>query len=203
MALLPNDEHAYESFDAMSESELDYSSDIIQLFELDCEELEGLFWLVCDSPNSEDLCLGKDRRVWNQIITEIVRRLHNCVALGFEIFSRSEGVCRHLCSSGLRRLSECQRDGNKQTADDQVTCFLQEASDYCTYHDAPHIGTTVTILDLQNDTMRKQVTLAKEGLLHCDWSESAIKYINQGTESIDLREAFTEYRDAIRDCCYK
>src|SRR5271155_4172587 len=138
MTLLPNDEHPYESFDAMSESELDHSSDIIQLFESNCEELERFFWLVCESPNSDDLCLGKNQCAWNQIITEIVLRLHNCVALGFEILSRCEGVRRHLCSSGLRRLSECQRDGNKQTADDQVTCFMQEASDYCTYHDTPH-----------------------------------------------------------------
>ena len=191
MTLLPNDEHTYESFDAMSESELDYSSDIIQLFESDCEELERLFWLFCDSPNSEDLCLGKDQRVWKQIITEIVRRLHDCVVLGFEIFSRSEGVRRHLCNSGLRRLS---------TADDQVTCFMQEASDYCMYHESPHIGTTVKFLDLRNDTTKKQVTLEKEGLLHCDWSESAIKYISQSTKSIDLRKAFTEYRDTIRGC---
>ncbi len=200
MPLLPNDEHAYESFDAMPESELDYTSDIIQLFEADCEELERLFWLVCDTPNSEDLCLGKDQRVWNQVITEIVLRLHNCVALGFEIFSISEGVRGHLCKSGLRRFSECQRDDNKRSKDDQVMCFIQEASDYCTYHEAPHIGTTVTFLDLQHDTTKKQVTLAKKGLLHCDWSESAIKYINQCTESIDLRETYTEYRDAIRDC---
>jgi hypothetical protein len=199
MTPLPNDEDAYESFDAMSESELDYSSDIILLFESNCEEIERLFWLVCDSPNSDDLCLGKNQRAWKQIITEIVLRLHNCAALGFQIFSRSEGV-RRQCSSVLGRLSECQRDHNKRTADDQVTCFVQEASDYCTYHDAPHIGTAVTFLDLQHDTTKKQVTLAKEGLLHCDWSDSAIKYINESTKSIDLREIFTEYRDAIRDC---
>jgi len=198
-------DHIDESFDAMSESELDYSSDIIRLFETTCEELERFLWLLCESPNSDNLCLGKNRRAWTQIITEIVLKLHNCVALGFEIVGRSEGLPRHRCNSELRRLSECQR--RKRAASDQVTCFMQEASDYCMYHDAPHIGTTVTFLDLQNDTVKKQVTLAKEGLLNCDWSESANTYINQGTESIDLRETFTEYRDAIRNkyawllCC--
>lgn len=104
----------------------------------------------------------------------------------------------HLLKSELRHPLECQQDDKKRTANDRVACFMLEASDYCMYHNAPRIGTTVTFLNPQNNNVKKLVTLAKDCLHHCDWSESASAYINKGADSIDLWATFTEYRDAIR-----
>jgi hypothetical protein len=173
-------------------------SKALEIFETGYRELNRTLWLLCESPDSDELFLINNWRAWQQMIAEVIQRLHDYTESGsavVEQFSRPR-----LCPS-QRNPPNPELDEEIRTSNQEIVPFLNELSDYCINHRSPPIGTTMTLVDMQRDLTTKRVTFDKQNLLKLEWSDKANSFLSQASASIDLAKTVEEYRTAIQDYC--
>lgn len=178
--------------------ELDRFSNTLQIFEANHQELDRLLWFICESPAGDQLFRRENRSAWELAMAEAIRLLQNFVASVSALVEHSRRLYRRMYqSSGA--FPEYPEEVKKRFAKDEVVQFVQELRNYCLHYRTPSIGTTMTLVDLQNEKFEKRVTLTKADLQDFNWSATAKRFLNRSPESIDLRETLAAYHTAIKN----
>ena len=96
-----------------------------------------------------------------------------------------------------RQFREYEETVTTKVSEDEVIQFVQGIANYSVHHANAGIGTTMTVMDMQNDKFEKQVTLATADLLDFAWNDAAMRFIDHTPQSIDLRQTLTDYHKSI------
>jgi hypothetical protein len=178
--------------------ELNRFSYTLQIFEANYRELDRLLWFVCDSPAGDQLFQRENRSAWEQAMKEVIRLLQNFVASVTALVDHSRRLYRRMYQPS-DSFPEYEEEAMRRFANNEVVQFVQGLRNFCLHYRTPSIGTTMTLVDLQNEKFEKRVTLSKADLLDFDWNASAKRFIEGAPASIDLRESLDAYHSAIED----
>jgi hypothetical protein len=176
--------------------ELEHFSNTVRIVETNYQELDRLLWLICESPAGEELFLTQNRSAWDEAMGETLRLLQNLAASVSALTEHSAYLHRHIYEAS-RRFTEYEEAVTARFSTNEVIQFVQGMTKYCLHHATDGLGTTMTILDMQNDKFEKQVTITRSDLLDFPWNDAAMRFIDHAPESIDLREILKDYHTSI------
>jgi hypothetical protein len=176
--------------------ELDRLSNTLQIFESNYRELDHLLWFICESSVGDGLFRRENRSAWEQAMAECIRLLQNFVASVKALVDHSRRLYERLYEP-FEQFPEYPEEVKRRFAENELVQFVQGLRNYCLHYRIPALGTTMKLVDIQSERFVKQVTLAKADLLNFAWNGPAKRFLERAANSIDLKEAFSQYHAQI------
>jgi hypothetical protein len=176
--------------------ELNHFSNTVRIVETNYQELDRLLWVVCETPAGEELFFTENRSAWREVMAEVIRLLQNLAASVSALIEHSRCLYRHMYQES-RQFPEYEKAVTAKISTDEVIQFVQGIANYSVHHANAGIGTTMTVVDMQNDKFEKQVTVTTADLLDFAWNDAAMRFIDHAPQSIDLRQTLKDYHKSI------
>lgn len=178
--------------------ELNRLANTLSIFEANYRDLDRLLWFVCDSSAGDRLFRRENRSAWEQAMAEVIHLLQNFVASVSALIDHSRRLYSRLYEV-TSQFPEYQEEVKSRFANDEVVQFVQGLRNYCLHYRTPAIGTTSTVLDMQEEKFQRRVTLSKSDLLDFEWNSAAKRFLAHAPRSIDLRETINSYHAAVEE----
>ena len=129
---------------------------------------------------------------------EVIRLLQNLAASVSALIDHSRFLYRHMFHES-RQFPEYEEAMTMQISTNEVVQFVHGIANYSLHQAIAGIGTTMPVVDMQNDKFAKNVTLAKAALSDFAWNEAAMRFIDRAPQSIDLRQTLKDYHTSIEN----
>jgi len=133
-------------------------------------------------------------------MAEVIRLLQNLTASVSALIDHSWCLYRHMYQ-GSHQFPEYEEAVTTKISTDEVIQFVQGITNCCLHHATGGIGTTMTIVDMQNEMFEKKVTVVTADLLDFAWNDAAMRFIKHAPQSIDLRQTLRDYHNSIQAFC--
>jgi hypothetical protein len=172
--------------------ELDCFSNSLRIFEANYRELDRLMWFVCESVPGSHLFRRENRSAWEQATHEVVRLLQNFVASVSALVDHSRGLYSRLYETE-RTFTEYPEEVRKRFVENPLVQFVHNLRNYCLHYRTPRVGTTMTLVDVQNEVFKRHITLGTEDLAEFEWNAAAHKFLEGAGEEVDIRSVLRDY----------
>lgn len=180
--------------------ELNRFSNSARIVEINYQEIDRFLWVICETRASDELFLTENRSAWGEAMTETIRLLQNLVASVSALIDHSWCLYRRMYQlSG--QFPEYEEELIARVSTDEVVQFVQGIAKHCLYQATGGISTTMTVVDMQNETFEKKVTVVTADLLDFSWNEAAMRLIEHAPQSIDLRQILKNFHKSIGAFC--
>jgi hypothetical protein len=176
--------------------ELDRFSNSLRIFEANYRELDRLMWFVCESEPGSHLFRRENGSAWEQAMHEVVRLLQNFVASVSALVDHSRRLYSRLYQTE-RTFTEYSEEVRKRFSENTLVQFVHNLRNYCLHYRTPRVGTTMTLVDIQNELFIRRITLGTKDLAEFEWNAAAHKFLETAGKEVDVRSVLRDYHSEI------
>ena len=140
--------------------------------------------------------LAQNHEARNEDQIEIVRHLHNFVASALSLVDHTRVFYRELYED-KNLIAGYQDEIESRFVKHGLSNFVKGLRQYTQHYRLPTVATSLS-MDIEQQTMKCGVSLRRDELLaFTSWSHAAKDFLGGCSESIELLDVLTQYRDHV------